>query len=48
MPSPNRSIKTEHGLPRESKLSMADEAMHSTAVENKKLLPSVRGKRPPR
>jgi hypothetical protein len=45
MPSLNRIIKTEHSLSQEFKLSMADETMRGTADENKKLLPSVRGKR---
>jgi hypothetical protein len=43
----NHFIKIEDDLSRESKRAMADQAMHSTAAENKKLLPSVRGKRPP-
>ena len=47
MPAPNRTIKTENGISRDPRLSMADEAMHSNGAENKNLLPSVRGKRPP-
>jgi hypothetical protein len=44
----NRFIKLEDDITREYKpIAMADQAMHSTAAENKKLLPSVRGKRPP-
>jgi hypothetical protein len=49
MPSPVRTVKAEEGQSRLPTFMMADEATNTKAnTGNKKLLPSTRGKRPPK